>query len=213
MEGTIRKAEERDAVDVAKLCFLAGKSHVEFSVYDLMVPGPPGMTDERIDTLAGVISAEAQSWISYIHYQVVEAEGRVASGLATFTVEESGDEKLGAALIEIGWQISDLIEMGKRFEVWEATDTGRAPGYLIVEDAATFEEFRHRGYTSALLEQAAEQARAGAFPGLQLTVMLGNDPAVRVYEKAGFKMDTAKENPDFEKIFGSPGVGRMLLDF
>ncbi|MBU1671738.1 MAG: GNAT family N-acetyltransferase [Actinobacteria bacterium] len=212
MEGTIRKAEPRDAVEMAKLYYMAGRSHVELSIHDLIIPGPPGMTDERIGTLAKVIAAETVSWMSYVYYKVVEVDGKVASGRATFTVEQYDDRQVGGALMEAGWQVKDLMELVKRLEVWEATDTGRVPDYLIVEHVATFEEFRGRGYTGALLERAGDEAARAGLKGLQLTVLLGNEPAIRVYEKAGFRMDITKENPDFERLFAAPGVGRMLLD-
>lgn len=213
MEGKKKRAERRDARELAKLFYMAGRSHVTLSVYDLMIPGEPGMTDERIDALAGLINANADSWMSYRYYEVVEADGRAVSCIGSFTVEQSGDEMVGAALMELGWNPEDLMELGKRFAVWEATDPGRAAGFLVLENAATFEEYTGRGFMSSLLESAIKRARSEGFPGLQLTAMLGNDPAIRVYEKVGFRMDETKESAEFEAAFGSPGAGRMILDF
>lgn len=213
MDHVTRDARPEDATDIAKLYYLAGKSHVEVSTYDLMIPGPCGMTDDRIESTAKIIATEAPSWLSYRHYHVIEVEGKVASGLATFTPEQASNRQLGHAMMEVGWGVKDMLEMGRRLKVWSKTDTGREPGYLIVENVATFEEYRGNGFTSELLAQAIVRARDEGHKGLQLTVLLGNEPAIRAYEKAGFKMEKTKENKKFENVFSSPGVGQMLLKF
>jgi ribosomal protein S18 acetylase RimI-like enzyme len=213
MEHLTRDAKATDAADIARLSYLAGKSHVEVSIYDLMVAGPYGMTDERIANMAKIIAVEPPSWMSFRHYHVVETGGKVASGLATFTPEEAGNKQLGDAMREAGWSVKDLFEMGGRLRVWGKVDPGREPGFLIVENVATYEEYRGNGFTSELLDQAIERARAEGHKGLQLIVLLGNEPAIRAYEKAGFEMVKTKENKKFEKVFASPGAGQMLLKF
>ena len=213
MEHVARDAQASDATDIAKLGYLAGRSHVELSIYDLMVPGPPGMTADRIDRMAGIVAAEAPNWLSYRFYHSIEVDGKIASGLATFTPEDASNEKLGQAMMEVGWSVMDMMEMGQRLRVWSRVDPGREPGFLIVENVAAFEEFRGRGFTSELLARAVERGKDGGFKGLQLTVLLGNEPAIRAYEKAGFKMEKTKENKKFEKTFSCPGAGQMLLKF
>jgi len=213
MEHTTRDAQATDSTETAKLYYLAGKSHVELSIYDLMVPGPYGMTDDRIDRMARIIAAEAPSWLSYRHNRVIEVDGKIAGGLATFTPEEDSNKDLGKAMMEVGWGVVGMLQMSRRLRVWSKTDTGREPGYLIVENVATFEEYRGNGFTSELLAGAIERAGSEDHQGLQLTVMLGNEPAIAVYEKAGFKMEKTKENKKFANVFSSPGVGQMLLKF
>jgi ribosomal protein S18 acetylase RimI-like enzyme len=213
MEHTTRDAQASDSGEMAKLYYLAGKSHVAVSIYDLMVPGPYGMTGDRIDRMARIIAAEAPSWLSYRHYRVIEVDGKVAGGLATFTPEDDSNKDLGKAMMEVGWGVAQMLAMSRRLKVWAKTDTGREPGYLVVENVATFEECRGNGFTSELLAGAIERAGNEDHKGLQLTVMLGNEPAIAVYEKAGFKVEKTRENKKFEKVFSSPGVGQMLLKF
>ncbi len=213
MEHLIRDAHMSDATDIAKLSYLAGQSHVQVSIFDLMVSGPYGMTDERIENMAKIVAAEAPSWMSYRHYHVVEAGGKVASGLETFMPEEAGNRQFGDALKEAGWSVKDIMEMAARMRVWFKVDPGREPGYLIVENVATYEEYRGNGFTSELLAQAIATGRDEGHKGLQLTVLLGNEPAIRAYEKAGFAMVKTMEGKKFEKVFSSPGVGQMLLKF
>jgi GNAT superfamily N-acetyltransferase len=213
MEHITREATAEDAVEIAKLCYLAGKSHVDVSIYDLMIPGPAGMTDDRVDAIAKIAATEAPSWLNLSHYKVIEADGKVASGLATFTTEEAGSRQLGQAMMEAGWGVKDLLGMGRRLRVWSGVDTGREHGYLIVENVATFDRYRGNGFSAELLALAINSAREQGLKGLQLTVLLGNDPAIRAYEKAGFEMAKTKESKKFQKVFASPGAGQMLLKF
>ena len=213
MEHVTRDATAEDAIDIAKLYYLAGKSHVDRSIYDLMIPGPPGMTEERIEAIAKIASTEAPSWLNLSHYKVIEVDGKVASGLATFTTEEAGGRQLGQAMMEAGWGVKDLLSMGRRLRVWSGVDPGREHGYLVVENVATFDGFRDNGFSAELLAMAIESAREQGLKGLQLTVLLGNDPAIRVYEKAGFELVKSKESKKFNKVFTSPGAGQMLLKF
>jgi ribosomal protein S18 acetylase RimI-like enzyme len=46
----------------------------------------------------------------------------------------------------------------------------------------------------------------------QLTILLGNAPAQRAYEKLGFKRAEERRHPDFEAAIGCPGLGRLTRD-
>jgi len=211
VEYIARDARAEDATDIAKLCYLAGRSHLTLSMYDLMVPGLPGMTDERIAAMADIIATGEPSWLSYRHYHVIEADGCVASGLATFKSEDADNKQLGKALASVGWSNLEMLKMVLRLRVWK--EPGRLPGFLIIENVATFDEYRGRGFTTELLARAAQRAREGGLDGLQLVVMLGNEPAIRAYEKVGFEHDKTVESRRFEKAFSSPGACRMVLRF
>jgi len=43
-------------------------------------------------------------------------------------------------------------------------------------------------------------------------VLINNTPARRAYEKSGFKFDSKKQDQNFEAIFGTPGITKLLLD-
>ncbi|MTH94841.1 GNAT family N-acetyltransferase [Roseibium sp. RKSG952] len=57
--------------------------------------------------------------------------------------------------------------------------------YLAV--IAVYREFQGRGIGSALLKQAAKRARSGKDRKMTLIVARSNAPAVRFYEKSGFR--------------------------
>jgi len=51
-----------------------------------------------------------------------------------------------------------------------------------------------------------------AFGGAQVSFYIGNTPAQRAYEKAGFKYHDEKRHPDFEAEIGCPGMVRLLRE-
>lgn len=213
MQHKIRPATQADCREIAKLCYLAGKSHAEKSAYDLMIDGLSGMTGERLDVLEKLVAAKTVSWFSYGYFSVIEVDGQVASGLATFTVEQYAERLVGKALMEAGWSMEDILSMAERMDIWIEVDPGRVDDYLIVENVATFERYRRQGMTAALLDAAIRRGRAEGFKGLQLEAMLGNEPALAAYEKAGFRRDKVVTSERFEECFvTSPGVVRMILD-
>lgn len=214
MDHKMRPAREADATDIARLYYLAGKSHAERSAYDLMIDGLEGMTDERVEVLSKWATAATVSWFSYRYYTVMDVDGHVASGLATFTVEQFSNRPAGKAIMEAGWSIQDMLAMTRRMTVWDKADPGKRDDYLIVEHVATFEPYRRNGFTSKLLEDAIRKGREGGFKGLQLEIMLGNTPAINAYEKAGFTLEKTIEDKEFAEYFTpAPGLGRMLLDY
>ncbi len=46
----------------------------------------------------------------------------------------------------------------------------------------------------------------------QIGVFIGNDNAQRAYEKNGYEVFEETTHPDFEKVYGSPGVRQLRRD-
>jgi RimJ/RimL family protein N-acetyltransferase len=63
-----------------------------------------------------------------------------------------------------------------------------------------------------LLEKEFAVARAAGFKRAQISIFMGNLPAERAYEKAGFKFAEQKTAPDFQAALGIPGVTRYARD-
>lgn len=100
MNFLIRPAATGDVPEVALLMYLAGKSHVETSVYDLMFPGTMG---HRLELMKKPRVTEARSWFHYSHYLVAEVDGGVSGSLRGYGEAEAGASALRGAFIEIGW--------------------------------------------------------------------------------------------------------------
>jgi ribosomal protein S18 acetylase RimI-like enzyme len=61
-----------------------------------------------------------------------------------------------------------------------------------------------------LLREVLARGRARGHEVLQIGVLIGNHPAQRAYEGAGFRVVDEKRHPDFEAALGCPGIRRML---
>lgn len=90
--------------------------------------------------------------------------GAVNSGLSKIAAAEENGEIAGFCKIDL------------------EQDHGKLD-YLIVR-----EEFRGRGYGSALMDWAMAQFREREIRQIEVKVIDGNDAAIRLYEKYGFRM-------------------------
>ena len=68
------------------------------------------------------------------------------------------------------------------------------------------------GVISRLLEAVLGKGRQQGFKLAQVSFYIGNTPAQRAYEKAGFKVVDEKRHPDFETLIGCPGITRLLRE-
>ena len=80
------------------------------------------------------------------------------------------------------------------------------PGAWIVENVATLPEFRRRGLVDRLMEEILQRGRTRGATVSDVSVFIGNDPAQRAYEKAGFEVIGEKRHPDFEAAYKTPGI-------
>jgi ribosomal protein S18 acetylase RimI-like enzyme len=80
------------------------------------------------------------------------------------------------------------------------------PGTWIVENVATHPDFRRRGLVDGLLAAILERGRQRGAAQAGIGVMIGNDAAQRAYEKAGFRVIAENCHPDFERVWGCPGM-------
>jgi len=86
-----------------------------------------------------------------------------------------------------------------------------AEGVWIVESVAVIPEYRKQGVVNLLLQEILDRGRKNGFKLAQIGVIIDNGSARNAYEKQGFKFDSEKRDSTFEKIYGSPGIARLLL--
>ena len=83
----------------------------------------------------------------------------------------------------------------------------------ILEWVATRPEYRGKGLTRALLTAILDAGRQRGYKLAQIGVVIGNTPAQRAYEGAGFKVVDETRHPSFEATFGTPGLRRLLRPY
>jgi len=210
MTTIIRPAVTDDAAEVAKLMYISSISPVRNALFDLMFPGD---AEKRLEQLKGLYLADARSWFHFSHHLVAEVDGEVAAALCGYGESEAGRLKLAEALPEIGWGEQEGIAFAKRMEPVFRVYPTFADDVWIIENVATFPEYRRMGLISSLLKEIVEAGRDNGYVKVGLGIIIGNIPARNAYEKVGFKVTQEYTDGSFEEIFGCPGMARMELEF
>jgi ribosomal protein S18 acetylase RimI-like enzyme len=78
-----------------------------------------------------------------------------------------------------------------------------------LENIATLPLHRRKGLTTALIEKALEEGQQEGHDRVQVSTFIGNDPAIRAYERLGFELVAEQRNVAFESVAGSPGLCRL----
>lgn len=214
MEKNIRPGRAEDAPFLARVMMLASRGHLPRGVWELIAGGGEEYCVEYLRRLA---LTEPVSLCHYSSFLVAEQDGQPASALCGFDPRAGGWQVLADAMTrvqrDLGWTEDDAKASGERSApVWTCT-FGELDDTWIVESVATMLEFRRRGLVDALMSEVLELGRQRGRRVAQLTVMIGNTPAQRAYEKVGFRVRDEKRHPDFEAALGAPGFMRMVRDY
>lgn len=203
-------AREEHVPFIAWVELAAARSHLERGTWDLYIDGTEAETLRFIETLA---TTETRHFAHYSNFIVAQVGGEPAAALSGYFDVELGLPALTAGIEEAnrtlsrsadenaaGWQRAGSIAL---------VSIEHEPGAWIVEWVATRPEFRRRGLVDRLLSDMLQIGRGkGATTG-EIGVFIGNDPAQRAYEKAGFAPVGEARHPEFEAAYGSPGA-RLL---
>jgi len=211
METMIRSATAADSGPVAYAAYLAGQGHCGVSTYDLMVPGRPGPTAERIYLIKRLVEARTVSWLHFSHYFVAEVDGRVAASVGAFRSRDSGNVEFVAALKETGWTQDEINRMSVQVRVYLRVEPPVPRDAWMIENAGVLPGFRRLGLMTALLEAVIDEGRAAGQKTALLACHMGNEAALRLYQKAGFEITGERTDDEFEAVFGCPGMWQMTL--
>jgi ribosomal protein S18 acetylase RimI-like enzyme len=148
----------------------------------------------------------------------------LAQGTSQFLVAEDASGPLGFAELSRGADIPPFTIMARAAVqamglVGAIRAAGRSRSRLRVDVAApeggvhlvelqVSPEHRNRGIGAFLLECADEYAASERAPHISLTTASDN-PARRLYERSGFRVEAEKTDARYERITGSPG--RVLM--
>jgi translation initiation factor 4G len=208
----IRDARPEDVPFIAWVMLTAARSHLPLGMWDFMV-GPDEA--ETLRFLEALASTPDRHWAHHANFIVAEADGRPASALCGYFEEECGIPSLVAALPGAARAVGrDFEEM---MRAWvanggasiAAASPKNTPGAWIVEHVATLPEYRRRGLVDRLLAAMIEKGSERGATVADVGVLIGNDPAQRAYEKAGFAVVSERRDAAFEAAYGCPGIRNL----
>ena len=209
MATRIVAATKDHAEFIAWVSIAAARSHLPRGFWDFYIP------DERECTRYLTCLAATTTPHPFHHsvFLVAEVDGRPAAALCGFFEEENGFAQLGPVMAEVDRALGRPQEAAQegmaRLGPFMTVTPEHAPRAWIVENVATLPEFRRRGLVSQLVGAALERGAARGARVSEISVLIGNDAAQLAYEKAGYRVESEKRNPELERTWGSPGI-RLL---
>ena len=208
MPELIRRARPDDARFLAWVILAATRSHRPRSFFDLLLPESE---EERTRLVEELVLQEKPSWWHWSLFWIALHEGRPAAALSGFDPQRlvPANDAVPAALAARGIGGERLAEGFARCTPMFACFHQPAPGAWVVESVATRPEARGRGLAQALVDHVLAEGRDGGHEISQLTILIGNTPAQRVYESRGFRINAEKRDAAFEAAIGSPGLAQM----
>lgn len=214
----IREATPDDVKDVARIMDLSGRQQLVLDSFKGEQKEPcwaftfPGPEEERLEKIGWLFLNARRLGMHYSRFKVAEIDGRIAGGLCTFTRDQDSAALYVKAFREMGYGYLDIMAGFYRGQAYFRAHPPVLKDTLVVEYVATFPEYQRRGVITALLEDAIGKARSEGFPRMQVTTFIGNISSQRAYEKAGFTVDEQRTNRSHEKLYGSPGMMRLILE-
>ena len=213
MEPKIRPAELNDVPFIAWVELQAARSHLPRGFWDIWLQR---LEPECLAFLEHLAQTRIRSWYHYSAFIIAELDGRAVAAMCGYADTKSTGVSTFTAVLEAsrtaGWSDAEFHAMTERTKPVLTCISDPAPDAWIIENVATLPEFRRRGLVDRLLKEELEIGRGKGHRIGQISVMIGNTPAQRAYEKAGFKVVDEKRHPDFEKSVGEPGMKRLLRD-
>jgi len=206
-EPVIRPATEDDAPFLAWVIVEADRGHVGVGTWDILLPGEDA---QRLEIIEELIREGEGSYLDWRLFVIAEVDGTLASAVAYYVPEVHKDELYMEALYRVmarrGWS-KERVDAAER--------PSRSRDYFIVpiprdtfrvEWVATRPESRGRGLNRRLLEALLDIGRERGHRTAHVGTYWGNEPAIRAYQAAGFKLYAEARHDDYEKVFVAPGL-------
>jgi translation initiation factor 4G len=207
MELRIVDARPEHASFLAWVMLTAHRSHLERGLWDFMIEGSDA---ERLHFLEALATTSHPHWCHYSTFIIAEVDGQPASALCGYFEAEHGMSALLYAVSEanqaVGRTEEDIAAGWQRGGSIIKVAPEHVEGAWIVENVATLPELRRRGLTDRLLMEVLDKGRGRGATIADVGVLIGNDPAQRAYEKAGFAVIGEKRHPEFEAVYKCPGI-------
>ena len=213
MDFVIRSARPEDASLLAWVQLMAGRSHLQRGIWDIIISQPE---DVCLDFLRLLTVTRQPHMCHYTSFLVAESDGRAVAALAGYDPVKNGELKVSEAMPEVmatmGLTDDDMSRGQQGLTAFMTCHHDAYEGAWVVESVATLPEHRRRGLIDSLLEATVEEGQRRGFRRAQVSFYIGNTPAQQAYEKAGFRYFDEKRHPDFEREIGCPGMVRLLRD-
>ena len=207
----IRRGNADDAPFLAGILLSSSRAHLPRGVWDFIIG-----KDEKgcLEYLSRLVVAEPKSLYHHESFHVAEIGGKQAAALGGFPLDADRWSRVSEALSQVqhglGWTEADLEASQQRTAPFWSCFLSDAGADWGIENVAVLPEFRGQGAVDVLLSETLREARAKGFKLAQVSTYIGNDQAMAVYERAGFRFSDEKRCETLEAALGTPGFVRFL---
>jgi ribosomal protein S18 acetylase RimI-like enzyme len=206
----IRHARQEDAGFLAWVMLASSRGPVPRGMWDLIIGADDAGCLEYLRRLA---LSEPRSLCHFERFWVAEVAGQPAAALCTFSLADNPWGAVGQAKAavqrDLGWSHADVTASERRaLPLWVCALPDIGADWQV-EFVATRPEHRRQGLVQALIDRALLEGRAVGSRLAQITVFVGNDPAIAAYQKAGFTVNDERRCPQVEALLGTPGFARL----
>jgi ribosomal protein S18 acetylase RimI-like enzyme len=212
MRVVTRQAGPEDAGFIAWVMLAAGRAHVRKGIWEVILAEPEERCLAFFERLAKTVNRHL---FHYCCFRVAEVGGCPAAGIGGYDPVGLGYPALSLALPE-AFRASGIQRQEKTRETGQPRIVDCVPptleGAWVIESVATLPEFRRRGIVDRLLEEMIEAGRELGFRRAQINIYIGNEPALRAYQKHGFRILDERRDPYFESQIGCPGMARLVRE-
>jgi ribosomal protein S18 acetylase RimI-like enzyme len=205
MEIRIRQGLQDDSQFIAWTMVTAARSHCPSGFWDVAFPDP----GERDRVLEKLTRTETNTFCHHDSFLIAEADGKRAAALCGYDPAVSGNDAFVRSLLETGMSDKQLRRFVDRITPLMACLPETPHGTWIIEWVATIPELRGKGVAGRLLQSVIARGADLGFQAFQISIEIGNTPALRAYQKAGFQIVDEKRSSEYESILGAPGIARM----
>jgi ribosomal protein S18 acetylase RimI-like enzyme len=208
MDIHIRKCQAGDAAFLAKSLLIAGRAHVSRGIWEIVL----GTSEkECLHFLEHIVATEIPHLFHYSCYLIAETSDSTPVGsLGGYDPKKLGYHALQQALPGVYKKLNlpgqDPQKANDRAAKILACLPKEIDNAWVIDSVATASEYRGRGVAERLLHAIMDEGRKQGYSMTQVNMYVGNEPALQLYKKLGFKVIEETRDSNFEKEICSPGM-------
>jgi ribosomal protein S18 acetylase RimI-like enzyme len=204
----IRKGRPGDAPFLAKSILIAGRAHVTKGIWEVVLDFSEKGTLRFLEFL---VVTQVPHLFHYSCSLIAEKDDSVSVGsLGGYDPKKLGYQALQEALPEVYRKLHLDGESYRGANQRAAEILVCLPKELdnvwVIDSVAILPEYRGSGIAELLLQAILAKGKNLGYQMAQVNIYIGNQPALRLYQKFGFTVAEESRDVYFEKMIGSPGM-------
>lgn len=207
MELNLRKAQPDDGAFLADMIMMAGRNHITRAILEYLLGGKP---NDCMTFLQMLLITQTPHLFHHSCYMIAENSDGPVAVMSGYDPTVMGYQAFHVAIPEVspilGWSVAEENLVKERTDKLLPCMPPVVDGAWVVDRVATKPEARRQGAASSLLAAVMAEGQGLGFGVAQTSIFIGNEPGLKMYEKAGFAVVEEKADEFFERMIGATGM-------